>query len=97
VNPNWEEHRMKKTILYTGRSYEELKKHKDVVCYLCKRKEKSQSAILVNGKPSAGMLLLKQIECRNPKNIFQFLLCEECILLCSALSNPRKTKLRITA
>jgi len=61
-----------------------------VSCYLCKRENRSNSAIVINGKPAAKDLTLKLIGLKKQDTTFKFLLCDECLILLSALAALEK-------
>ena len=56
-----------------------------VSCYLCKREDQCNSAIVVNGEPATKKLNLKFISFSKQGADYKFLICEECLILLSAL------------
>ncbi len=56
-----------------------------VNCYLCKRENQCNSAIVVNGEPATKKLNLKFISFSKQGSDYKFLICEECLILLSAL------------
>ena len=61
-----------------------------VSCYLCKREDQCNSAIVVNGEPATKKLNLKFISFSKQGSEYKFLICEECLILLSALVNIDK-------
>ena len=61
-----------------------------VQCYLCKRENGCHSAVAVNGKPAAKSLELKLIGLKKEDTTYRFLLCDECLILQSALAALEK-------
>ncbi|MDM8540074.1 hypothetical protein QUF90_03205 [Desulfococcaceae bacterium HSG9] len=58
-----------------------------VNCYMCKREDQCNSAIVVNGEPATKKLNLKFISFSKQGTDYKFLICEECLILLSALVN----------
>jgi len=61
-----------------------------VSCYLCKRENQCDSAIVVNGEPATKKLNLKFISFSKDGTDYKFLICEECLILLSALADIGK-------
>ncbi len=70
-------------IVFSGLRQEE--KVRVVNCYLCKREDQCDSAIVVNGEPATKKLNLKFISFAKQGADYKFLICEECLILLSAL------------
>ena len=76
-------------IVFSGLRQEE--EIRVVSCYLCKREDQCNSAIVVNGEPATKKLNLKFISFSKQGADYKFLICEECLILLSALVDIGKT------
>ena len=70
-------------IVFSGLRQEE--EIRAVNCYLCKRENQCDSAIVVNDEPATKKLNLKFISFSKHGSTYKFLICEECLILLSAL------------
>jgi hypothetical protein len=66
---------------------------KVVQCYLCKRANRSSSALVMNGAPATKDLTIKLIGFKKQDTLYKFLLCDECLILLSGLAAlPKETE-----
>ena len=82
-------------ICFTGMDEETAKSNKGLKCYLCKRSDESSSVIVIDKEPELTELNIQMIQFKNDKNVFHYAMCDECLNLLSALSNPEEAQMNV--
>ena len=76
----------KQEVFFTGLSSDRLPNDESVCCYLCQRANDSKSYYITDKQPYEKELEMKTVRFENPYKKYQYLLCDECVLLLSAIT-----------